>query len=129
MDPESQASILVVGYDANFCYLLRSYIRRSAYPSAFTQPRDNVIEIAQREHPVLIILDVDLPEMQGWEILHALKTEHSTCAIPVVICSWLDEQERGKLEKADAYLRMPILFSDFLRILSIVGLSTQSKIA
>jgi hypothetical protein len=46
----------------------------------------------------------------------------------VVICSWSDEKERGVLEGASVYLRMPILYGDFLEALNTIGLKTNTKL-
>lgn len=115
-------NIMVVGEDSHFCYLMRSYIRRSTHHSLFVLPGDNVVETACREHPTVIIIDVDLPGMSGWKLLRALKLSEATREIPVVVCSWMSEKERGAKEGASVYLRMPILFGDFIEALNSVGI-------
>jgi CheY-like chemotaxis protein len=121
MDHSAPSSIMIVGDDSHFCYLLRSYIRRSAHQARFSYPGDGVVETIQQEKPALIVLDVDLPGMSGWNLLRALKAHPNTHAIPVMICSWLDEKERGAQEGANICLRMPILYGDFINALNSVG--------
>lgn len=117
--------IMIVGEDSHFCYLLRSYIRRSAHQTIISHPGDGILELAQREQPAAIILDVDLPGMGGWNLLRALKTHPGTREIPVMICSWLDEKERGTQEGANVCVRMPILYGDFVEALNSVGVAVH----
>ena len=117
----SPDSIMVVGEDSHFCYLLQSYIRRSAHQTMFSYPDYRVVELVQKEKPALIILDVDLPGLTGWNLLRALKSHPNTCAIPVMICSWLDETDRSQQEGANISLRMPILYNDFVEALNSIG--------
>jgi CheY-like chemotaxis protein len=125
MNQVEAASIMIIGEDSHFDYLMRSYVHRSGHSILFSHPRDSVLEIIQRGQPAVIILDVDLPGMSGWNLLRTLKSNQVTAKIPVVICSWLDEQERGTQAGADVYLRMPILYGDFLEALNNVGIQVD----
>ena len=127
MKRDMPASILIIGEDSHFGYLMRSYVRRSAHKSLYSFPEKGVLEIIQKERPVAIILDVDLHAMGGWNLLRTIKSNVDTCQIPVVICSWSDEKERGMLEGASMCLRMPILYGDFLEALNTIGLSANSQ--
>ena len=42
------------------------------------------VELARREHPDLILMDLSLPVVDGWEATRRLKAEEATCAIPVI---------------------------------------------
>lgn len=129
MNPVEPASILIIGEDSHFDYLMRSYVHRSGHPILFSHPGDSVLDVIQRGQPAVIVLDVDLPGMSGWNLLRTLKSNQSTAKIPVVICSWLDEQERGSQQGADVYLRMPILYGDFLEALHHVGIQVDLNAA
>ena len=117
--------IMVVGDDSHFCYLMRSYVRRSTYSILFSNPGGDVLDLAQREQPAAIILDVDLPGLEGWNLLRRLKADPHTGEIPVVICSWKDEQEHGLNEGASLALRMPILYGDFYTALNTLGVKIE----
>ena len=54
-----------------------------------------------------------MAETIGWHTLQELKTDQEVGQIPVIVCSWLDEEARGLEQGADIYLRMPILYADF----------------
>lgn len=62
---------------------------------------------AKAEHPDIILLDVMLPDIGGFEVLEKLKTDSGTQAIPVILLSNLggrDEIEQGKQLGATSYL-------------------------
>lgn len=71
-----------------------------------------------RERPNLIVLDIMMPGMDGWEVLLKLKSDPKTSAVPVIMCTAKDGL--GDVEKsfsfgAQAYVIKPIVFSKLLR--------------
>jgi DNA-binding response OmpR family regulator len=58
--------------------------------------------------------------VDGRDILHALKADHATCNIPVLMCSGWSE-ENWQVEGADGYIQKPVLYRDFLAALISVG--------
>ena len=74
--------------------------------------RDGVagVEIARREKPVLILLDLMLPKISGFEVCKILKTDNTTWRIPIVIMSTLSKPEqvdRAKAAGADHFIAKP----------------------
>src|SRR5437588_2573129 len=63
--------------------------------------------MVQELHPCAITLDVKMPEVNGWQILHQLKTNPATTSIPVVMISVLPEPTAGYVLGADAYVIKP----------------------
>jgi PAS domain S-box-containing protein len=59
--------------------------------------------------PDLIILDIQLPDISGWEVLARLKAEPRTCEVPVLIVSVEDDRPRAATLGADGYLLKPIM--------------------
>ena len=113
---------MVIGNDAHFCYLIQSYVRESSRLALITSWMDDALALVRREQPVAIVMEIDHPGNLGWYFLRELKSEITTRCIPVVLCSWLDEQKRGLEEGAAVCLRMPILYKDFINGLTEIGL-------
>ena len=63
--------------------------------------------MVQELHLCAITLDVKMPEVNGWQILHQLKTNPATASIPVVMISVLPEPTSGYVLGADAYMIKP----------------------
>ena len=66
------------------------------------------LRLAREVRPSLIVLDVMMPLMDGWEVLKALKADPSLCQIPVVMLTILDEAQKGLALGAVEYLFKPI---------------------
>ena len=63
------------------------------------------------------MLDIQLPGLDGWELLAALKAAPETATIPVVVVSVLDDRARGRQSGAAAYLVKPVSRDDVLSAL------------
>ena len=113
MNQTTDDRIIVVGGDANFSYLMQHYIRRCAHKVVYANLGEDLITLAKCQKPVAIVLEVDWPKMIGWQLLQNLKTDQETTKIPVIVCSWLEEETLAYDRGASAYLRMPILYADF----------------
>lgn len=77
------------------------------------------LNIARTLLPSLILLDVNLPDISGFEVCEQLKKDPATTAIPVIHITgaWLSEQDRqrGLASGADAYLVEPVDDATLLR--------------
>ncbi len=85
-----------------------------------------VLEAAKATPPDLILLDVMLPEMDGWEIWTEIKQCPETNTIPVVICSAIEDRSLAFSLGAFDYLVKPVKKEDLLRCLSNAGLDINS---
>ena len=75
------------------------------------------LRTAQTEKPDLILLDISLPEMDGWEVLHYLKSQPTTRQIPVIALTahaMADVRERAFREGFNDYHAKPIEFQRLL---------------
>jgi CheY-like chemotaxis protein len=82
------------------------------------------IEAAARERPDAILMDLSLPEVDGWEATRRLKAEPDTAAIPVIALTahaMQGDEERARACGCDDYLTKPIdedqLFAKLARLL------------
>jgi len=68
------------------------------------------IDMAKREKPALILLDLMLPKLSGFEVCKILKTDNTTWRIPIVVVSTLSQSEymqRAKELGADHFITKP----------------------
>ncbi len=82
--------------------------------------RDGVLALraAQARVPDLILLDIEMPGMDGYEVCRQLKTDTRTCNIPVIFVSALDDDPREKARAFAAggidYIIKPFQIDDVL---------------
>ena len=127
MDQTSKNGIMIVGGDSHFSYLMQRYVKRCAYNIVFANRDDDLLALTRCKKPVAIVMEVDLPETIGWQILRTLKADPEAGKTPVIVCSWLDETARGLAEGADIYLRMPILYADFEAALESISMKERNE--
>ena len=113
MNPPHNDKIMVISGDTNFCYLMKRYAKMSAHQILLINLGDDILPIAQREKPSLIVWEVTLLDTVSWRTLRLLTDNDITRKIPLMICSWRDEDERSLKGSADICLHMPILYQDF----------------
>lgn len=67
------------------------------------------------EHPDLIVLDLAMPRMTGWEVMESLRRQKATRHIPIVVLSGQDAEEGAYEAGADSYIEKPCIPDDLLR--------------
>jgi CheY-like chemotaxis protein len=124
MDQAGNIRIMVIGDDSHFCYLIQTYVRKSDHQIISAYLGEDVLEQAQNEKPAAIVLEIGLSGSAGWHLLRKFKSHRTTADIPIVICSWTDEEKRASEQGASACLRMPILYEEFTKALTTIGITT-----
>lgn len=81
----SQYKILVVDDDPNAIELITLHLENAKYTTLRAYGGREGIEIAQRERPDLIVLDLMMPEVSGFDVVEALKGNPETAQIPIMI--------------------------------------------
>jgi signal transduction histidine kinase/CheY-like chemotaxis protein len=110
--------ILAVDDNSQILNLYERYLGNHNYQIyPLTDPEQSV-HVAKQVQPYAITLDVMMPGRDGWSILSQLKQDPDTCHIPVVICSILEDQEKGFRLGAIDYLTKPILEEDLIQALN-----------
>ena len=76
--------ILIVEDNARNAKLLRDVLQVTGYRTVDTTTAEEGIEVARRDRPALILMDIQLPGMDGKEALRALRSHPETAGIPVM---------------------------------------------
>lgn len=105
----SEDTILVVEDDVNFSDIVKSYAENSGFKVLTAYDGKTGLELARTRLPQAIILDIKLPEMDGWTVLRKLKSDPNTREIPVHIMSAMDGED-DKAQKLGAlnFLKKPV---------------------
>src|SRR5437899_1600719 len=87
--------ILLVDDEGLMLALYKAYLERSGYQLVTAKSGEEAIEMAARERPNLIVMDVIMQGMSGLAALRALKTNEATDTIPVMILTAAVDQQRA----------------------------------
>jgi CheY-like chemotaxis protein len=122
--PTAQAPpkrILVADDDPVILRLLQVNLELEGYEALLAHHGEKAVEMARAEKPDLIILDIMMPRMDGYEAVRNLRADQRTRAIPVIFLSARAQPsdiERGKSYGVDDYLTKPF---DPGELLEVVG--------
>ena len=100
--------ILIVEDDTNFAKALLKYAHRQDYKGVVVVRGDYALSAALQYHPLAILLDVQLPVKDGWQVMDALKSNAQTKHIPVHMMSSLHVKEESLLKGAIDFINKPV---------------------
>ena len=106
----AKPKILIVDDEPNIVETVRYNLEKAGFRTLTAHDGQRAVELAQREVPDLITLDVMLPEKDGWEVCRLLRQDSRTKAIPVIMLTVKgDEADKviGLELGADDYLTKP----------------------
>ncbi|APB34180.1 ATPase, histidine kinase-, DNA gyrase B-, and HSP90-like domain protein [Gloeomargarita lithophora Alchichica-D10] len=107
--------ILIVDDDTHIRELLKQELTQAGYH--VQEARNGVEAIKQVGHnyPDLIILDVMMPEVNGFDVAAALKNNPTTANIPIIILSIVEDRQKGYRLGVDRYITKPFLMDNLLQ--------------
>ncbi len=100
--------ILVVDDEESFRSLLRQELEDAGYQVLEAADGMTALKVARSQRLDLIILDVMIPGISGFDVVSVLRGDPATAAIPIVILSGVEDRERGFRLGADGYLVKPL---------------------
>src|SRR5215218_3904921 len=94
--PESRRRILIVDDDARLREFVRVNLEMEGYQVREASSADEGLEALDEEPPDLILLDVMMPHVDGWEMLRRVQERHGVGTIPVIMFSGKVDEETLK---------------------------------
>nr|WP_315417260.1 response regulator [uncultured Pedobacter sp.] len=110
--------ILIVEDDTPFAKTLLDFTRKRNYKGLVAVRGDVGIEMAKTFKPLAILLDIQLPIKDGWQVMEELKSDPSTRPIPVHIMSSLQVKKESLLKGAVDFINKPFAFEHMQEIFS-----------
>ncbi|MFB8789621.1 MAG: response regulator [Potamolinea sp.] len=127
---KQKKTILVVDDEAQIRQLIRQQLEAEGYSVREAKNGIDAIQQVKKERPDLIILDVIMPQITGFEVAAILKNASATLEIPIIMLSIVGEEEKSYRLGADKYLTKPIdteaLLKEIGLLLSSVNLKEES---
>ena len=106
--------LLVVEDDPDIALALRLLFSRAGYDVAHAGDGRTGLKEAYAEHPDLVVLDVGLPEMDGWQVLERLRDVSDVPVLVLTAHGQETEKVRGLRGGADDYLTKPFANNELL---------------
>ena len=119
-------AVLVIDDNPDMAYFYQRCANGTRYRIIHEREGKRTFDATELWHPNIIVLDIMLPDVDGWTLLSQLHQHPATRHIPLVVCSVIREQDLAHALGAVQYLAKPFSRREFLRALdAIVGEETE----
>jgi len=112
-----QYTILAVDDESDVLLIVKTALQVEGYRVLTAADGPDALKTAHDEKPDLVLLDVMMPGMDGFEVLDKLRQDDVTCRIPVIMLTGLSERERKRsaIERGTKYyIVKPFDFQDLV---------------
>lgn len=127
---QERQTVLVVDDTPDTLKVLKRQLEYWGYRALTAASGEEGLEVAERERPDVILLDILMPKMKGREVCARLKTNPTTKHIPVIFLTalGLDDQVKAGMELgADDYIVKPLQPDDLRERLKVCLLRRQTR--
>ncbi|MBN1285288.1 MAG: response regulator [Anaerolineae bacterium] len=108
LGPSSQPLILVVDDEEDARDIIGHYLVQAGYRVAYAENGTRALKLVQQLYPDAVVLDILMPDIDGWGVLERLHAEPQTTGVTVVTISIMDQQRRARKQGAVTHLSKPI---------------------
>jgi len=115
--PVGRKNVMVVENETGVVQLYRRYLEPRGYSIVELSDGARAVPMARELRPYAILLDVNMPSPDGWQVLAQLKSDPVTRPLPVILCTITEDRGRGLSLGAADYLVKPILEVDLVSAL------------
>ena len=114
---EGRVTVLVVDDNEDMARLYRGAAVGTRYHVMHVAQGRDLAAVVESASPRIIVLDVMLPDIDGWTVLMQLRENPATRSIPVIISSVVREEQLARSLGAACYLAKPVRPREFIRAL------------
>ena len=122
--------VLIVDDEANILLSLEFLMQQSGYEVVTAPDAEDALEKIRSQPPDLVLLDISLPGMSGFDLLEILRSEEATHSLPVIMLTAHGreiEKEKGMALGADDYITKPFSTRELVtRVEALLNPATDS---
>jgi DNA-binding response OmpR family regulator len=107
-DGQNQHLVLAIDDNPDVINLINNALENSPYRVIGVNDSSKAVEVVQKLQPTAVTLDVMMPEVNGWQILHQLRANPATSNVPVIMLTVLEDRSAAHVLGADEYLVKPV---------------------
>jgi CheY-like chemotaxis protein len=104
----TRATVLIVDDDPAAQHIIGAHLARDGYRLLFAASAPEALTMAREHRPDAITLDVMMPQVDGWTMLHTLKADPELASIPVILVTANQDRSLGFELGAIAFLTKPV---------------------
>ena len=108
--PRRQSKILMVEDNFDNISIYTTILEHYGYAVQAAEDGVKALELARTSSPDLILMDISIPRINGWEVTRTLKDDPSTAQIPIIVLTahaLSADRDRAYMEGADSYIAKP----------------------
>jgi PAS domain S-box-containing protein len=128
LNQRKQVKVLIIDDDSVTRRLFSAWLTEEGYSIAEASNADEGVKQADTLLPDIVILDILMPDKDGWYVLKELKSKVETSDIPVVITSFGEEKEMAFSLGAIDYFNKPINKKRFQKRIAEIGLKQYDRV-
>jgi CheY-like chemotaxis protein len=114
---EALATVLIVDDDPAARHIIGSHLARDGYRLLYATSGQEALDLAREHRPDAITLDIMMPQIDGWTVLHTLKGDRELSSIPVVLVTVNQDRSLGFELGAVAFLSKPVDREELLEVI------------
>ena len=126
--PGSKNRVLVVEDDYATSKLLSNYLTKWGYDPVIVNSAAQALKSIEKEIFLAVLMDIVLPDANGFELLKNIREHHNCRNTPVIVCSVEAEQQKAFLMGAVEYFVKPIKYKYLMEVLQNYRLKRDSNI-
>ena len=119
------STILVIDDDPAARDIMQRFLSQEGFNAIAVASGEEGLNLARTQSPAAILLDVKMPDLNGWEVLSRLKSDAELANIPVMMVTCVDDQPLASVLGAVDYVVKPVDYKRLLRLLE--PYRTQSR--
>jgi CheY-like chemotaxis protein len=112
-----QVPVLVIDDNADTIQLMRRYTTGTRYRLLGAHSLEQALDLMEQSSPQIIVLDVMMPQLDGWEVLGRLRQHPLTSRTSIIVCTILPQEELALSLGASGFVRKPVTRQSFLAAL------------
>lgn len=121
-------NVLVVEDDYATSKLMSNYLKKWGYDPTVVNTEDQVLNLIEKIDFLAVILDIEIPNVNGLELLRKINTHPKTKNTPVIVCSVEAEDQKAYLMGAVEYFVKPINYNYLVEVLTSYKLRKDSNV-
>jgi len=101
-EPKARPLVLIVDDDTDTLELCDMLLERAGYARSLASSGEDAVQLLEQNMPALIVLDLNMPGMDGWSVAALVRKHERTARIPILVMTGLTQNVENAARRAGA---------------------------